>query len=227
MTISSAGIETKIELTDARPFVLCVENPKEYYKVVKEMIASFQGEISEFTFWEDDEKISTEKAGEILVDLFSFELTDKKIMTLLYKQLQRNFIERDLIFEFQKVKAESEKFLLDLCATVDFTLEYSEIELESFLKVCSVRPENSYQTLLEKIICYLNIFAELKRIRCFVLVGLKTVLSEEDLRLLYRHCRLHKLSLLLIECGKIRPILSEERAIIITDDLCEIVENFE
>lgn len=227
MRISSASIESKIELNDARPFVLCIENSHEYYKTVREFIAAFHGEPSEYTFWDGNEKINAEKAGELLVDIFSFELTDKKIVALLYKQLQQNFNEGDMLFKFQKVKAESEKFLLELCSTVDFALEYNEVELESLLKVFNVRPERNYQTLLEKIICYLNIFAELKKVHCFVFVGLKTVLGDDDLHQLYRHCRLHKLSLLLIECGKIRPILSEERAVIITEDLCEIVENFE
>ena len=225
MTITSANIETKIEMNDASPFLLCIQNPKEYYKIVQEFVAAFHGGISEFTFWEGDKNVNAESIGEILTDIFYFELTDKKIIALLHKRLQQNFNESDLIFQFQQVKAESEKFLLELCATAEFALDYNEISLEGLLKLCNVKPERNSQTLLEKIICYLNLFAGLKGICNFVLVGLKHVLDDGDLQLLYRHCKLHKLSLLLIEYGKIRPILPEERAIIITEDLCEIVEN--
>lgn len=51
-------------------------------------------------------------------------------------------------------------------------------------------------------------------------------LDDNDLQLLYKHCEMQKVSLLLIESSKKRSVLSQEKAIIITEDLCEIVENY-
>lgn len=113
----------------------------------------------------------------------------------------------------------------NLFDTVDFSLDYSEISLEDLLKACNVKPAKVYDSFLEKLICYINIFTELKSIRFFVFVGLKDILSDEDLLSLYNHCSLQKVELLLLESSKKRSLLSCERAIIITDDLCEIVEN--
>ena len=110
--------------------------------------------------------------------------------------------------------------------TVDFALDYSEICLEDLLKACNVKPLEIYQSFLEKIICYINIFTELKNIKFFVFIGIKDILSNEDLVALYKHCSLHKVGLLLLESYKKRELLPTERAIIITEDLCEIVENF-
>ena len=59
-----------------------------------------------------------------------------------------------------------------------------------------------------------------------VFINLKSILSDEELEKLYYHCKLVKVGLLLLESSKIRRVLPNERAIIITDDLCEIVENF-
>lgn len=58
-------------------------------------------------------------------------------------------------------------------------------------------------------------------------VGLKPLLSDDELKKLYKHCAFNKISLLLIESYKVRPLLECERAIIITEDLCELVEQFE
>ena len=55
--------------------------------------------------------------------------------------------------------------------------------------------------------------------------GIKDILSDQDLVALYKHCALQKVGLILLESSKKRKLLPEERAIIITDDLCEIVEN--
>lgn len=226
MKISCARLETPIELDFASPIVLFIENPKEYYKIVNEFVLATGGETSEFTFWNGSEKVIAEKEIELLTDIFTFKLTDKKIISLLNKRLLNNFNVGKLNFEFNKVSAMCEKFLSELCETEAFALEFDEVTLESLLKAVNIRPEENYETLLEKIICYLNILIELKAIKCVIFVGLKNVLSDDELRFLYRHCRLHKLLLLLIEGSKTRAILNEERAIIITEDLCEIVENF-
>lgn len=60
----------------------------------------------------------------------------------------------------------------------------------------------------------------------FVFVNLKSVLSDEKLLQVYAHCRREQVGLLLIESGKQRPLLPNERAVIITEDLCEILENY-
>ena len=104
MTITSANIETKIEMNDASPFLLCIQNPKEYYKIVQEFVAAFHGGISEFTFWEGDKHVNAESIGEILTDIFSFELTDKKIISFIHNSLNQKFNEIDMIFKFQKFK---------------------------------------------------------------------------------------------------------------------------
>ena len=57
--------------------------------------------------------------------------------------------------------------------------------------------------------------------------NLKSVLSDEKLGQIYAHCRAEQVGLLLIEDGKRRKLLPCEKAVIITEDLCEILENYE
>ena len=52
------------------------------------------------------------------------------------------------------------------------------------------------------------------------------MLSDEKLLQVYAHCQREQVGLLLIENAKHRPLLSIERAVIITEDLCEILENY-
>jgi len=191
------------------------------------MTKSFNGELSDFTFWQDDEQIKPDKYGDMIVNAFSFDLTDKKIVTLLYKKLHNNYNESDLIPQLNKINANIGFFLQELFQTVDFALDYAELTPDDVFKICSVKPSIVYDSFLEKIICYINILVELKNTRFFVFVGLKDVLNDDDLKLLYNHCALKKVCLLLVESSKKRPLLSFERAIIITDDLCEIVENYD
>lgn len=58
-----------------------------------------------------------------------------------------------------------------------------------------------------------------------MLIGIKDVLSESEISELYKHCALNKVALFLLERGRGEKTLDSERKIIITEDLCEIVEN--
>ena len=111
--------------------------------------------------------------------------------------------------------------------TVSFLVDYNELQPVDFLKLASVKFAKTYESLEEKIICYINALIELKNCDFFVFVNLKSVLSDEKLLKIYEHCRLEQVGVFLIESEKKeRPLLSCEKAIIITEDLCEILENY-
>ena len=225
ITVVSSKIETKILLSETSPTYLIVENPREYFSVVENVINAFQSEESCFSFWDNEKQVLPSQVGEVLVNFFDFEFSDKKIINLLYKRLTQNYFESKLILDFNLLNSKLESFLLDLGQTVDFLLDYKELSLEDLLKASSVKPAVNYQNLLEKIICYINLFVSLKNVKFFVFIGLKQVLSDDDLVQLYKHCEFNQVSLLSIESAKRRDRLPNERIILITDDLCEIVEN--
>ena len=225
--LSHINIETPIVLNPASPITLSVESPKEYYDIVGNLSAAFNGESSEFSFWEESSSVSPDKYGEIILSPFYFNATDKKIINLLYKKLQSNYNDSTFLIEFNEINAKIENFLYNLCSTVNFSLDHNCLSIEDMLKASSVKPAKTYDTLLEKLVCYINIFTELKSALFFVLVGFKEVLSNEELAQLFRHCELQKVSLLLIEGSSGKKALQNERRIIITEDLCEIVENIE
>lgn len=217
-------IETPIVLDCLSPFVLSVESSKEYYNFVVQLEDAFTAKESEFSFWEGDKFVSPDKCGEMIANPFCFDATDKKIVNLLYKKLQNNYNDGSFILKFNEINASIEDFLYDLCSSVDFSIDHECPSLEDLLKICSVKPSKTYDGLIEKLICYINIFAELKRTEFFVLVGIKDVLTEEEIELLYRHCALNKIALFLVE-RRTEKRKKNERKIIITEDLCEIVEN--
>ncbi len=224
--LSHPNIETKIYFDELHPTLLICENPHEYYNFVTDMVDEFDGGVSQFSFWDELTNIRGDKVGELLLNNFSFELADKKIVNLMYKTLRRNYLDGTFIVEFNRINSELAKFLQELCATLDFATDFGELVIDDLFKCCGVKPAATFGSLLEKIVCYINMLTELKGAFCYVFVGLKDVLDDEDLCQLYNHCRLMKVSLLLIESSKRRPLLSEERAVIITDDLCELTENF-
>lgn len=225
--VSNIKIETPILLNTNSPFLLYIENPTEYCKTIQDLRGAFDGGESEFSFWEKDEMFSPEKKGEIILSPFFFELADKKIINLLHKRLNDEFLNGDNIIRFNEIIAKAENLFYNIFTAVDFSLEFEELQFANLLKVCSVKPTCEFETMLEKVIGYINAYIELKNVSFFVLVGIKTVLANAEIEQLYKHCALRKVELLIIESGSPKKIADNERVVIITDDLCEIVANIE
>lgn len=156
-------------------------------------------------------------------NLFSLDMNGKRQISLLYKLLEKETFLKDHSALLGDISVSVSKFLSALFVEQPFLLSYKEFGPMDLFKMSDIRFEENYSNLTEKIICYVNEMIALKKSKFFVFVNLKSVLSDEDLLLLYHHCRMEKVGLLLLESSRLRPFLSEERATIITEDLCEIL----
>lgn len=227
VTLRHIALETPLILSSEYVQLLIVEAPQEFYRFVYALDAQIGGGEGEFFFLRDDKPVSAEKEGGIIADLFHFDLNDKRGLNALTKRLAETCRYGELQYHFSEIGANAQKFLYELFDELPFALTIDELTIEDLLKCANVRFEKTYDSLLEKIVCYINAMVELRRCRFFVFVNLKSVLSDEDLHALYHHCAMEKIGLLLLESGKLRPLLPEEKAVIVTEDLCEILENYE
>ena len=225
--IASVRLETVIRLNSENPQLIISESPSRFYEIVSALNAQVAGGEGEFVFSEDGKEISPEKAGDMLTDLFNFDLNDKKIINLLYKKIEKNFNNGEYIVKFNELNASAVNFLEDLFFDLPFALSYDEVGVVDYLKSYSVKLEKCYESFLEKIVCYINVLVELKNCRFVIFVNLKSLLSDNELGMLYSHCRKEKISLLLLESSVLRPVMQEEKAVIITEDLCELLVNYD
>lgn len=225
ITVSHVHIETDLVLSDEAVQILVVENADEFYNIVSELYNQFDGEDGNFVFKLKDEIVSAEKNGVMICNPFHLDYNDKKIISLLYKVLEKESL-GDALPQYNEVVSSMIKYLEEISFNVPFKLSYNEPQPAEIMKVCGLKIESSYDTLLEKIICFINALIELKKCKFFVFVNLKSVLSDEKLLNLYSHCKNEKVGLLLIESSIIRNLLPEEKAVVITEDLCEILVNY-
>lgn len=224
--IAHVHLETPLIISYNFVQVLIVENPSEFFNVVTDLNRQFEGNQGTFVFSSGEEVINVAKYGAMVCDLFHFELNDKSITSLLYKRLE-SIVFCEKLVEFNALSTKVMRFLADISCDFPFSLEYKEAQPTDYFKVAGLKLENDYESLEEKIICYINAMIELKKCDFFIFVNLKSVLNDEKLLQIYEHCRLEQVGLLLIESQKSRPLLSVEKAVIITEDLCEILENYE
>lgn len=219
-------LETQLTISEEYVQLLIVENPTEFYNMVSDLDGQFDGRDGMFVFSIDGQIVPAIKYGAMVSDLFHFDLNDKKLLTLLYKRLETVAF-GDKISFFNDLTSKTVSVLEELFESVPFALEYDEPQPSDYLKASGVKFAKVYETLEEKLVCYINALIELKQCEFFVFVNLKSVLSDEKLGQIYAHCRAEQVGLLLMEDGKRRQLLPCEKAVIITEDLCEILENYE
>ena len=226
MQLAHVHLETQLIISDEYVQLLIVENPTEFYNMVADLDRQFDGQEGAFIFSSEGQIVPAYKYGAMISDLFHFDLNDKKLLSLLYKRLE-GVAFGDKLLCFNALTAKAVEFLEEVAFSVPFALEYDEPQPSDYLKVSGLKFSKVYETLEEKIVCYINALIELKQCEFFVFVNLKSVLTDDKLRQIYAHCQAEQVGLLLIEDGKRRALLSCEKAVLITEDLCEILENYE
>ncbi len=224
--IAHVHLETQLIISDEYVQLLIIENPTEFYNMVSDLDGQFDGRDGDFVFSISGQIVPAEKCGAMITDLFHFDLNDKKLLTLLYKRLE-NVILGDKLLFFNDLTAKTVTLLEEASFSVPFALEYGEPQPSDYLKASGLKFAKVYDTFEEKLVCYINALIDLKKCEFFVFVNLKCVLSDEKLEQIYAYCRSEQVGLLLIENGRRRNLLSCEKAVIITEDLCEIFENYE
>lgn len=224
--LAHVHLESLITISDDYVQLLIIENPTEFYNMVSDLDRQFDGQEGKFVFSIDGQIVPAGKYGAMLSDLFHFDLNDKKLLALLYKRLESAAFADKILF-FNDLTAKVVAFLEEMSFAVPFALEYDEPQPSDYLKASGLKFAKVYDTLEEKIVCYINALIELKQCEFFVFVNLKSVLSDEKIEQIYLHCRAEQVGLLLIEDGKRRKLLPCEKAVIITEDLCEILENYD
>ena len=224
--LAHVHLETQLTISDEYVQLLIIENPTEFYNMVSDLDGQFDGRDGMFVFSGGGQLVSAEKYGAMITDLFHFDLNDKKLLALLYKRLESVVLE-DKILYFNDLTAKAVTLLEEASFSVPFALEYDEPQPSDYLKASGLRFAKTHDTFEEKLVCYINALIELKQCEFFVFVNLKSVLSDEKLEQIYAHCRAEQVGLLLIEGGKRRKLLPCEKAVVITEDLCEILENYD
>lgn len=224
--VAHVNIETELIISNDFIQMLVIENADEFFSEVIELDSRFNGEDGRFVFSVQNEIVAPDKLGVMICDPFHFDLNDKKIVNLLYKRLEKEALGDKCKF-FNDSTSNMVRLFEELAYTVPFQLSYEEPSPTAYFKAADLKFEKTYDTFEEKIICYINALIELKKCEFFVFVNLKSVLSDEKLLNIYKHCQNEKVGLLLVESSKLRSLLSCEKAIIITEDLCEILENYD
>lgn len=223
MKLTHPLFEESIAFEENKINVLIIEDSKTYGAFLAELLEQNRGAEGKFVLTEKLKVQNLEKAVDIVVDPFSLDFCQKKIITRLYNRLKENVMSDELYMETSALFTEIVKYIEKVIETIDYPLEYlAEPDISGVFKLLDLKPEANHENLLEKLIDYMRIVQEFCEISTFIFVNLKCYFSDEWLEALHEQAAYQKWNILLLENTVRTKSFDWEQRKIIDVDLCEI-----
>lgn len=201
--------------------ILVIEKQQVMANLVQDMYLQCNGKEGGFILSDIDKIVPIDKSIELILEPFSINCNNKKIMNKLYQELTE-LAKETLIRERMELNFQLTAFLEQLLQEVPYHLSYKdEHEVQDILKFADVKVDSEGETLLEKIVDYLRVINQICRCSICVFVNLKSFLSKKDLQHLYEFANYQKMHLVLMESCE-RERIEGEKTFIIDQDECII-----
>jgi CRISPR type II-A-associated protein Csn2 len=221
MKLNNADYNLLFDMKENQINVLVVENQHAFSDIVSSLYFQCQGGEGHFILSDANKALKIANEAEILLDLFSLDFNNRKILGKLYAELDD--IGKDYIQEKENINASivqnlDEIILKSRYDHLDFQIDLQWTEL---FKLYKVKIEQDFENLLEKLIEYMKVLVYVCNISVLILVNTKAYFDSEEQKQIYEMANLLKLQLVLIESRESMSI-SEEKVYIIDKDLCLI-----
>ena len=146
---------------------------------------------------------------ECIYNIFSINTNDRKIITKLYQELT---FQNDTLLQEESVlfKQELISYFDKVVSTVPYNLKYN-----------FDTDDDDSDSLLEKMMQYINLMNQICGVNIFVIPNLKAYFSTEEIIQLYEFTIYNKIYLIVIEAIQ-TPHIEGEKCWIIDEDLCII-----
>ena len=223
MKITDARENLVIDIKEGRIPVLVLEHAQTFSEIIGDIYFQSQGDDGNILLSENGSLLAFSKTAMMVSDYFSLDLNQKKILNTLYKDMQT--AAADLTMEKDKLTGQGINLLEKIINSLQFDhVAYNfELDWNALFKAFEVRIEEDYASLAEKMISFMRVCAELLNLKLLIFVGLKSYVSDDEIKQIYEIAAYLKLNLLLIEPVE-RRALDQEDYYIIDKDRCLIIK---
>ena len=202
-----------------------IENKSKLFDIERNIKLLFATKESYFSLLDNGNPIDIEDNVEVIDDIFTFDINDKKILNMLYKNIKiycRNYL-RD---ELNSIKNKIEEIIgsisldhnLDIIAT-------KEIKEEELFKLVDLKINDESDDRILRLIKYIKILYELKGVDIFFTFRLHEFFDSEQIKIIFNELKFYKISIINIEANNLFEKLDFETNIIYDNDLSLIMWN--
>lgn len=228
MMIVFSGLDRPVCVKTKCVTIMQVASQSLFARIVSSLFSE-EGELAcePYTLWEDDEReIRATEAFISVANPLDLPWKHKLLTGALHKRIEECLsLDEDLRFKVQQLNAELMSCVA--CVGFQFNADYEfkvEWRLRHYLKAFDYSlavPESN--TLLDNLILFVDLVADMCANRTLLFVNLKTFLSRKDLSELYSRVLFHGIPTLLIENQKSEVYDDFEQKIVIDQHFVEYV----
>lgn len=221
MKLLYSEYDLDIEIQENNVNVITIENPAVLAETVQELYSQSNGAEGKFILSDDNKILPLHKHINLIMDIFSLNCNEKKIISKLYQEMEELAIE-NAVKESLELNSAISYYMEKICEQVPYHIGYqTEILPSMLMKMVELKFETEAVNLLERIIEYLGIVNKINQNTITIFINLKLFLTVEEIQSLYEYVFYNKISLVLIE-GADGVRLPAEKVTIIDVDKCTI-----
>ncbi len=221
MRLAHTDMGIAIDILENSVPLICVECPQIMSQMILELKQQIQGNMGNFVLSEDG-KIPFAKNVELILDPWNIDMNSKKIKTRLF-QLVRDSVEEKLYDDFLELRGNLFSFAEKVLQENPYQIRYNtEVDVSSIVKNIDFFVESDAGNLLESLVEYVKLSAQLCGVKIFFLVNISAFLTEEEVKLLLQEAFLNKIYLIFIEQSMPESISMYKKVMIIDKEGCII-----
>lgn len=178
--------------------------------------------VNEIIFSINDSTVDLEKYGLIIYNPFQISLNDKKIITAMYKELEKNCYNENNIALIQQIESKSFELFNNLLLDFDYTFEYNEeIDLIKLFSSFNLKfPEVEYSNYVELLTNYIKLNTIFNKSKIVVSFGTLSLLSKEELMLFEKELAYN--DIVMLDISFVGDRIIENKDLVIDEDWCII-----
>lgn len=199
MKLLNAKYNFSMELRENFVDILVIEKPSLMSELIMDMQKQCDGEEGEWVLAEETKILQINKHICFLLDPFSYDINNRKMLSILYKQLEQQ------AFDFYEEKGNINSQIISVMDNIIEHMPYSavsynlELSWTSLFKLYDMKFDAECNSLLEKLIEVVKILSALHQYDILCLVNIKSYLEAEELMYLYEMAFYNKIYLVLLE----------------------------
>lgn len=160
---------------------------------------------------------------EVIEFPFNLDFNNKKIINNLVKNIEKESENEYNYLKKLEALADMKKYFLDLVFDLEYPLEIGEkFDMVYFFKALGVKIKEDYDSFVEKIVDYMDLFTNILGVDVFFTVNLTQYLDDEEIRLFVDNVKMK--NILVLDFGTIDTCRkSVANKLIFDEDLCRIL----